>query len=37
MNTLELYNKAFCDTLEIEEDRLAGLKYQDTALWDICP
>jgi len=34
MNTLELYNKAFCDTLEIEEDRLAGLKYQDTALWD---
>ena len=31
---LEKYNQAFIDTLEITEDQLAGLKYQDIAAWD---
>lgn len=34
MNTIETYNKVFCTTFKINEDQLAGLKYQDTALWD---
>lgn len=34
MSNLEKYNQAFIDTLEITEDQLAGLKYQDIAAWD---
>ena len=34
MSNLEKYNKAFCDTLQISEDKLADLKYQDVELWD---
>ena len=34
MTKLEKYSKVFCDTLEISEDKLAGLKYQDVVLWD---
>lgn len=34
MTNLEKYNKAFMETLEIGEDRLEGLKYQDIAAWD---
>ena len=34
MTNLEKYNKAFMDTLEIGEDKLAGLKYQDIEAWD---
>lgn len=34
MSNLEKYNQAFCESLEISEDQLAGLKYQDTELWD---
>ena len=34
MNNLEKYNKAFTETFEITEDKLAGLKYQDIAAWD---
>ena len=34
MTNLEKYSKVFCDTLEISEDKLAGLKYQDVVLWD---
>lgn len=34
MNNLEKYNKVFCDTLQISEDKLADLKYQDVELWD---
>ena len=34
MTNLEKYAKVFCDTLEISEDKLAGLKYQSTELWD---
>nr|WP_297003391.1 acyl carrier protein [Prevotella sp.] len=34
MSNLEKYNQAFCESLEISEDQLAGLKYQGTELWD---
>ena len=34
MSNLEKYNKVFCETLQISEDQLAGLKYQDVELWD---
>lgn len=34
MNNLEKYNQAFCESLEISEDRLEGLKYQDIPEWD---
>lgn len=34
MTNLEKYNKAFCDTFEITEDKLPSLKYQDVPLWD---
>lgn len=34
MNNLEKYNKVFCENLEIESDKLAGLTYQGTPLWD---
>jgi acyl carrier protein len=34
MNNLEKYNNAFIETLNITEDKLAGLKYQDIEAWD---
>ena len=34
MSNLEKYNQAFCESLEISEDQLTGLKYQGTELWD---
>jgi acyl carrier protein len=34
MNNLEIYKKVFCETLEINEEMLEDLKYQDTELWD---
>lgn len=34
MTNLEKYNKAFCDSFEITDDKLKGLKYQQTELWD---
>lgn len=34
MTNFEKYNNAFCDTLQISEDKLVGLKYQGTELWD---
>ena len=34
MSNLEKYNNAFTTALEITEDRLAGLKYQDIENWD---
>ena len=34
MTNLEKYNKAFMEVLEIGEDQLAGLKYQDIEAWD---
>lgn len=34
MTNLEKYNKAFCESFEITEDKLNGLKYQDIELWD---
>ena len=34
MNNLEKYNNAFMETLEISEEQLAGLKYQDIPSWD---
>lgn len=34
MSNLEKYNKAFIETFEITEDKLAGLKYQDIPAWD---
>lgn len=34
MTNLEKYNKAFMDTFEITEDKLADLKYQDIEAWD---
>ena len=34
MSNLEKYNKVFCDTLQIDEEQLGGLKYQGVDLWD---
>ena len=34
MSNLEKYNNAFMETVEITEDQLAGLKYQDIEAWD---
>ena len=34
MSNLEKYNKVFCETLNVTEDKLANLKYQDVELWD---
>ena len=28
------YNKAFMDSLDVEEEQLAGLSYQDVPAWD---
>lgn len=34
MANLEKYNAAFCETLNVEESQLAGLKYQAVPNWD---
>jgi len=34
MNNLEKYNNAFMESFEIEEEELAGLKYQSIEAWD---
>lgn len=34
MSNLEKYNAAFCEILQLEENQLAGLKYQAVTLWD---
>lgn len=34
MSNLEKYNQAFMETLEITEEQLSGLKYQDITAWD---
>lgn len=34
MSNLEKYNQAFITAFEIEEEQLAGLKYQDIEAWD---
>lgn len=34
MTNLEKYNEVFCKTLEITEDKLNGLQYQQIDMWD---
>lgn len=34
MSNSEKYNAAFCETLQLEEIQLTGLKYQAVPLWD---
>ena len=34
MSNLEKYNTAFCETLNINEAQLPGLKYQSVPEWD---
>jgi acyl carrier protein len=34
MNNLEKYEKAFCETFQIEATKLNGLSYQSIPLWD---
>ena len=34
MTNLEKYEQAFCDSLEITKDQLAGLEYQQITSWD---
>ena len=34
MTNLEKYNKAFCDSFQITENKLVGLEYQGVELWD---
>ena len=34
MTNLEKYNAAFCETLNVEEAQLVGLKYQAVPGWD---
>ena len=33
MTSLEKYNKAFCESFEINEEQLVGLQYQQIELW----
>lgn len=34
MSNREKYNRAFVESLDVEEGQLAGLAYQDVAAWD---
>ena len=34
MTNLEKYEQAFCESLELTKDKLAGLEYQQVASWD---
>ena len=34
MTKIEKYNKAFCDTFQLTEDKLQNLQYQGVELWD---
>ena len=34
MSNLKKYKNSFCEALETTEDKLNGLKYQDTEHWD---
>lgn len=34
MANLEKYNNVFLENLQIAEDKLVGLQYQDVELWD---
>ena len=34
MTNLEKYNNVFTENLQISEDKLIGLQYQDVELWD---
>ena len=34
MTNIEKYKNAFCQSLGVTEDALAGLKYQDIPAWD---
>lgn len=34
MSNLEKYNQVFCETLQVSEEQLKSLKYQDVELWD---
>lgn len=34
MSNIEKYNQVFCKTLQVSEDQLKDLKYQDVELWD---
>lgn len=34
MTTTEKYDNAFCETFQIEQEKLAGLSYQSILLWD---
>lgn len=34
MTNLEKYNAAFCETLNVDEAKLSGLKYQAIPEWD---
>ena len=34
MNSTSIYNKAFCETFEIDEKKLKGLEYNKIEKWD---
>lgn len=34
MTNLEKYSKIFAETLNVSQEKLVGLKYQDVQLWD---
>ena len=34
MRNLTKYNEVFCETFEIEKEKLFGLQYQGKTLWD---
>ena len=34
MSNREKYNKAFVESLDVEESQLSGLSYQDVPAWD---
>ena len=34
MSNIKKYNGIFCETLQLSEEKLVGLKYQSVELWD---
>lgn len=34
MSNIKKYNGIFCETLQLSEEELVGLKYQSVELWD---
>ena len=34
MSNLEKYNKVFCEVMQVDENKLMGLKFKESEYWD---